>query len=202
MLFKGLAFGMLLQLAIGPICIFVLNTAVHNGFFPAEMAVLGTVFTDGLEIILAIIGVGLILDKSRIAKRILQIFGTSILLIYGISAILSPFNVSILPEFTIPFVSNNPFLQAVLLALSNPLTVVFWAGIFSAKIIEEKMQGSDLHFFATGCILATFLFLSSVAFIGTHIQDMFSNKIIQYTNVVVGIAMLYFAYKNMRMRLE
>ncbi len=84
MLVKGFKFGMILQLAIGPISLFVIRTALSEGFWPAQMAALGTVVTDGAEIILAIIGVGLILEKNRFAKTALKYFGIAVLLIYGI----------------------------------------------------------------------------------------------------------------------
>lgn len=54
MLFRGLCFGMLLQLAIGPVCLFVFGTAVDQGFTAAFAAVLGTALTDGSEIAEAI----------------------------------------------------------------------------------------------------------------------------------------------------
>lgn len=63
MLFRGFCFGMLLQLAIGPVCLFVFGTAVEEGFAPAVAAVLGTALTDGGEIVLAILGVRTVLEK-------------------------------------------------------------------------------------------------------------------------------------------
>ncbi len=201
MIFKGFKFGMILQLAIGPICIFVLNTALTQGIIPAEMAVLGTVVTDGTEILLAILGVGFIIDKSLMAKKIMKIFGVFVLAIYGISSIVSVFNFSLLPSISIPFVSSNPFMQAILLALSNPLTVVFWASIFSTKIIEENMIKLDLNFFALGCLLSTFIFLTFISIIGSLFGTTISPIFIKITNAVVGVFMLFFAYKNSKIKL-
>lgn len=200
MLIKGFKFGMILQLAIGPICIYVLNLAVSLGFIWAELAVLGTAFTDGIEIILAIIGVGLILEKSSTAKKILKVFGICILVIYGMSMVLSAVNISIIPSFDIPFVSGNTFITAILLALSNPLTIVFWAGVFSAKIIEENMKGSDLYYFALGCVLATLFFLSLIALVGSMFSAIIPSNVIKITNVIVGVFMLFFAYKNTKIK--
>ena len=53
MILKGLRFGMILQLAIGPMCIFIFQTSIAHGFFAGEMGVLGTAIVDSLEIILA-----------------------------------------------------------------------------------------------------------------------------------------------------
>lgn len=43
MLIKGFKFGMLLQLAVGPICLFIFQLASVNGFLIAERGVLVTV---------------------------------------------------------------------------------------------------------------------------------------------------------------
>ncbi len=202
MLYKGFTFGMILQLAIGPICMFVLNTALQQGFFAAELAVLGTVVTDGTEILLAILGVGLVLEKSIKAKKIMKLFGVCVLVVYGISSILSVVDFSILPTISIPFVSENPFIQAILLALSNPLTIVFWASIFSTKIIEENMQKNDLHFFAFGCLMSTLFFLSVVAFVGSFFATTIPPMCIKLANGFVGVFMLVFAYKNAKIDVE
>ncbi|WP_321063601.1 hypothetical protein [Terrisporobacter sp.] len=36
-IFRGFKFGMILQIAIGPICIFIFQTACKYGFFMGEM---------------------------------------------------------------------------------------------------------------------------------------------------------------------
>ena len=134
MIWKGFRFGMILQLAIGPMFLFVFQTSIAHGFWAGEMGVLGTAMVDSLEIILAIIGVGVILERSKRAERFLKIFGVAILLLYGIVSLLSAFQISILPSLNLQSLdrSGNILVQAVLLALSDPLTIVFWAGIFSA----------------------------------------------------------------------
>ena len=45
-IFRGFKFGMILQIAIGPICIFIFQTACKYGFFMGEMGVLAAVLVD------------------------------------------------------------------------------------------------------------------------------------------------------------
>lgn len=94
---------------------------------------------DGTEIILAIVGIGALLQKNKKAQTLLKYGGAAILIIFGMSNILGAFSVDILPGLAVGK-STNVFMQSVLLALSNPLTIVFGAGIFAAKIIEEKSE--------------------------------------------------------------
>ena len=169
-------------------------------FFAGEMGVLGTAIVDSLEIILAIIGVGVILKKSKRAEMFLKAFGVFILLLYGCVSILSAFDVSMLPKLQIHSLnsSNNTLIQAIILALSDPLTIVFWAGIFSAKIVEEHLRKIDLRLFACGCVLATLFFLTLVSFIGSITKQIIPSIFICGLNFLVGVLMFYFAYRNIK----
>ena len=64
--FKGLTTGLILQLAIGPIFIFIANISFQKGIMNALSAVIAVTIVDYIYIVLAIIGVGKILDEERI----------------------------------------------------------------------------------------------------------------------------------------
>jgi len=200
MIRKGFRFGMILQLAIGPMCIFIFQTSIAHGFWAGEMGVLGTAIIDSLEIVLAIVGIGAVLDKSRRAEQILKIFGVTILLLYGVVSILSAFHLDLLPDTRISTHDGpgNTLIQAIVLALSDPLTIIFWAGIFSAKVAEEKMRKRDLRLFASGCVLATLFFLSLISFIGSVTKQVIPEPIVRILNFTVGLLMFYFAYRNLQ----
>ena len=78
----GLKFGMLLQLAVGPMCLMVFNTAKNVGFLVAITLVLAIALVDAFYIILASLGVSKILDKPKI-KKAFKIIGSLVLIIFG-----------------------------------------------------------------------------------------------------------------------
>lgn len=137
MIIKGSKFGMLLQIAIGPICLFVFQTAVTHGFSAAMSSVVGVALIDTLFILVAMWGLGTLLERNKNYKKAIQTFGAMVLIGFGISTILGAFGVPIVPS--IDFLSkqnlDSIFFKALLLTLSNPLTILFWAGVFSTKII-------------------------------------------------------------------
>ena len=197
MIGKGFRFGMILQLAIGPVCLFIFQTAVSAGFWAGFSGVLGTVLVDGSEILLAILGVGAILQRSKNARVILKYGGAAVLILFGIANILGVFGVDILPGLTAG-TSDNVFWQTALLALSNPLTILFWAGVFAAKIVEEDMEKEDLPPFGLGCALSTLFFLSLVSAVGAMSRIVLPEAVIAVLNVIVGCVMILFAIKNLR----
>lgn len=196
MFLKGFKFGMLLQLAIGPICLFIFQTSITKGFFIAEIGVLGVASSDSIQMILAILGIEKFLQKNKSAFKI---FSTIILFIFGINSILATLDIDILPtlNFLNPNSNQNIFIQSLFLTLSNPLTIVFWAGVFSSKIAQEEISKNSLKFFTLGCIFSTLFFLTLISILGNFTQTLFSNTIISILNISVGIFLILFVFKNL-----
>ena len=66
----GLKFGMILQLAVGPMCLMVFNTAKNVGFLVSLTLVLAIALVDAFYIVLASLGISKILDKPKVKKSI------------------------------------------------------------------------------------------------------------------------------------
>ena len=192
MLYKGFSFGMLLQIAIGPVCIFIFQSAVAMGFVPAFKGVLGVAVTDGSEIILAILGTAAILDRNPKLKKFFSIFSGFIVLFFGCNTIVSAFSSTL---FT-AVLSENMFVAAIALAASNPLTILFWAGVFSARISSGDMTNQDMWVFGAGCVLSTIILLTGVAFAGNLTAISIPDSFINVLNIISGAAISAFAVKN------
>lgn len=194
---QGFKFGMLLQFAVGPICFFIFQIASSRGFYAAETGVLGVVIIDGLYILAAILGIGAIIDKKEIRYG-LKIFGSIILFIFGLSMVLSQFSIEFLPSFSMQndMSANSVFLQSIILTASSPLTILFWAGVFSTKIAEEGIKRKEIYGFGFGALLSTMFFLTLIAFLGSLIKDFFpSVVVIQGLNLSVGFLLLCFGVR-------
>ena len=57
--FKGLRFGLLLQLAVGPVCLFIFSSATRYGTLAALAAVLGGALVDAAEMALLAVSASL-----------------------------------------------------------------------------------------------------------------------------------------------
>lgn len=196
MVLKGFKFGMLLQFAIGPVCSFIFQMASLRGLHAAATGVLGVTIIDGLYIFAAIVGLASIIKRKN-TKILLKIFGAAILSIFGASTVLSVFNIGFLPSLSLQNISNSSsvFLRAIILTVSNPLTIIFWAGVFSTKVAEENMKRSDIYAFGFGALLSTVLFLTLIALIGSFTKAFFPPYIIQTLNLTVGFLLLYFSIR-------
>ncbi len=199
MVAKGFRFGMLLQIAVGPVCLLILQTAIADGFGTAERGVLAVVLVDAIFIFAAIWGIGALFNRFPQAKVILKIFGGLVLILFGLSSILGIFGLSLLPGLNLTAHSDNQnfFFTMLLLTLSNPLTILFWAGVFSTKLAEENFQRGQVYAFGGGAVLSTAFFLSLVSFLGSLINAHVPAVFIQILNFIVGLVLISFGLRTM-----
>lgn len=196
MLIKGFRFGMLLQFAVGPVALFIFQTALLSGFATATTGVIGAALVDAVFIVAAVIGIGAIIQKEK-AALVMKIFGAMILTAFGISTVLGVFGLSFIPGLNLAqgVEAGSVFQRAVLITASNPLTIIFWAGVFSARLAEGDISGSETYTFGFGAVLATLFFLILIAIIGTTSGRFLSAAVIQVMNVAVGLLLIYFGVR-------
>lgn len=199
MIIKGFRFGMLLQLAVGPVCMYLFQTAVNNGLPDALVGVAAVVLVDALYIIAAIAGIGVLLGRSQRVKQIFKLVGGIIIIVFGLNNIFSEFGLSFLSVFKIgiPSYATNTFLYVLLLTLSNPLTILFWAGVFSAKLAEDTMQQRNIYWFGLGAVCSTAVFLTMVSLLGSVVSLFINDLLLTLLNVGVGLVLVVFGIRTM-----
>ncbi|WP_422486597.1 LysE family transporter [Gudongella sp. DL1XJH-153] len=197
MIGSGFRFGMILQLAIGPIFLLILQTSITQGFSYAMLGVLGVTLVDAVFVLAAILGLGAIINRSASAKRLLGYLGPLVLIIFGLSTLMGSFGISFMPSFSLSAEgTSNIFMKTVILTVSSPLTIVFWAGVFSAKISEDKLSKRSLYLFGLGAVLSTLIFTTLVALVGDAVSAVVSINLQRILNAIVGIFLIGFALKT------
>jgi len=83
MIYRGFKFGMLLQLAVGPMCLMVFSTSSTYGFLMGLSLVLAIALIDGLYITLSGLGVAVIINKEKI-KSVIKKLGCIVLVLFGV----------------------------------------------------------------------------------------------------------------------
>ncbi|MDK2980397.1 MAG: hypothetical protein PWQ55_744 [Chloroflexota bacterium] len=200
MLVKGFRFGMLLQIAIGPVCLLILQTAIASGFAIAESGVLAVVLVDTLFIFAAIWGIGALFTRFPRARILLKVFGGLVLILFGLSSIAGLFGLTLIPGLDLSAQSaggGSFFTTMLLLTLSNPLTILFWAGVFSTKLAEEDFQRNQVYAFGGGAVLSTAVFLSLVSLLGSWMNAYVPPTFISILNGLVGLVLIAFGLRTM-----
>jgi threonine/homoserine/homoserine lactone efflux protein len=191
---------MLLQIAVGPVCAFIFNIATSSGFFNGETGVLAVVLIDALYILLALFGIASFLEKERV-RKVLKYFGSLILFLFGLNIGIAALSLKFLPSiklFSNPSDPSRAFISGIVLTASNPLTIVFWSGVFSAKVASENMNPRDLYLFGLGAVLSTLIFLSLISFLGSITNKFLPAIVIDILNGIVGAVLIFFAIEMFR----
>lgn len=197
---KGFRFGMLLQIAVGPICVFIFNEAVEKGMRNALVGVLAVVIIDALYIMLSIWGISALVEKN---KKLLKYFGAVILIFFGCKTIIDSFDTGVIPIVNSDDISYlKIFITATTLTASNPLTIIFWSGVFSSKVIEEGFSRKDELKFGCGAILATLVFLTFITIFGQFTQSFLAVQYIAILNRIVGILLIYFGVRLFKTKVD
>jgi len=186
---SGLATGLILQIAIGPVFFFIINLTIQRSFLDGMIAVLAVTIVDYLYISLAILGVGKLLERKKIKKSsvsLVQWFYYLRLIIIkdvvysNISTKVNSSSSNLLTSFTSVF----------FLTLSSPMTIVFFTSLFATKVVELNYTKHELLSFGLATGSATFIFLGTSVILFSLIGGVIPISLIRLFNVLVGILLI------------
>lgn len=196
-LWAGFRCGLILQMSVGPVCLLVVRSAITYGFWPASAVALAITIVDGLYIVLSCLGLAALMKKEKVQK-VVRLVGCIVLVIFGLNMIASGFGHSLMPRLNLSVGSSSLFVQGLILTLSSPLGIIFWAGIFSTQVAENNFNRTEMTAFGVGCVLATFVCMNAVAFVCSLVGGFLADWIISALNVLVGCGLIFFGIKRLR----
>ncbi len=190
---NGFLTGLLLQAAVGPVFFYVVNRVLQKTFLDGIVSAFAVTLADYLYIILAIAGIGKLLEKQRI-KKILKIAGSIVLIVFGVLIVVHAMKMPNSGAIAVEKSSNiiSSFTAAFILTISNPLTILFWTGLFAAKSIEYGYSRKELIIFGLSAGASTFLFLVSAAGLLTLIKSSVPEIVVIILNLSVGAVLLLY----------
>jgi threonine/homoserine/homoserine lactone efflux protein len=197
-LISGLSTGLILQLAIGPVFIFIANIVIQGSLINGLSAAIAVAIVDYLYIVLSIIGTGKILEKQKF-KKLSGFLSSSVLLLFGVIMVFPILicNTAETIEFKYPSTFIPSFISAFLLTLSNPLTIFFWTGLFTTKSIAYKYNKRELMLFGLSAGFATIVFLGTSAILISLIKPNIPLAILKYLNILVGIILILYGIRGL-----
>ena len=178
---EGLGFGLILQVSVGPVCIAVLHKGLTQDFRHALSMVGGVALADALYIVLSVIGVSALLQIGP-ARSAVGLAGALLLAYFGLRYLRAPATTTHIQH------SGDSLLRSFIfgagLTLTNPLTILFWAGVLGAMMSAHTFgHAGGVVYFSAGCVMASLFFLTAVA------------RLMLWLNRAVGLFLIGFAVK-------
>ena len=198
---QGLAFGLALQVAVGPVCLAVLGEALTWGLRRALAMVLGVALVDGAYMAVGATGSAALLRLGA-ARHAFGLFGALILAAFGLRALLAQSRRGVAPS---PAARSGigSFALGIGLTAGNPLTVLFWTGAFASFIAADRLHGkADIVAFSLGCLSATLLFLAAVAWTARRLAPHIGDRATRWLGRAIGVLLIAFAFRLALMQLR
>ncbi|TXC86046.1 amino acid transporter [Metabacillus litoralis] len=191
-LFSYVLLGLSLAAPIGPINAAQIDRGFRFGFYHSWVIGLGSVTADIIYMIMVYMGVVNFLD-SPFMQTFLWLFGFFVLIYTGIETIFSARkeiqqNRS---EYESYF---KTFMTGFFMALSNPLTILFWLGIYGSILAKTAATYENLQLFIySGAILIGLLLWDFImAIISSTFRKILTPGLITFISVISGLTLMGF----------
>lgn len=153
-LLKGALLGFSIAAPVGPISILCIKNTLRFGFKTGVFSGLGAATADAAYGIIAGCGLTAIMVALTDYTLILQASGGLFICLIGIKTLLKPAE-----EMTAdsPGIKNaiRSFMVTLLLTLSNPMTIVFFIGVFTASGVAGSQSGLDIPLMVGGVFIGS-----------------------------------------------
>lgn len=185
--------GVSLAAPIGPVNAAMLNTGIKNGFFHAWILGIGALTADVLYMIMVYFGIGQIIEFPLV-KIILWSFGCFVLTYTGVESLLSLHKIKLLLKFGKKVRLRRSLLSGFLIALLNPLSILFWLGIYGSILAENagNFTGYQLIINSVAIIAGALLWDTIIAMISSGARKLLSIRLLKVISIISSLFMIGF----------
>lgn len=185
--------GVSLAAPIGPVNAAQLDTGIKNGFFHAWIFGIGALIADVLYMSMVYVGIGQIID-SPLVKTILWSFGCFVLTYTGVESLLSLHKIELVMKSGKKDRLRRSLLTGFFMSLLNPLTILFWLGIYGSVLAEtaETFAENQLIIFSLAIIAGIILWDTIMATISSGARRLLSIGLLKIISIISSLSMIGF----------
>jgi threonine/homoserine/homoserine lactone efflux protein len=204
-IFSYIFLGLSLAAPIGPINAAQLDRGIKGGFFNAWLVGLGATFADLFYMLLVYLGLVNFLEIPFI-KSFLWIFGFFVLVYTGIESLLGAGKITIQNQRAKVTYSRS-FMSGFLMSLANPLTIMFWLGIYGSVLANAVASYStnQLILYSFAIIIGLLIWDFTMACVASTFRRFLTNQLLITISVISGLSLigfgLYFGYQAYKLLL-
>lgn len=194
-MFLGYVFlGLSLAAPIGPVNAAQLDKGIKNGFFHSWLVGLGAMTADAIYMIAVYLGVVHFLEIP-IIKAFLWFFGFFVLIYTGIESLLGAGKIvsSRRNGDESPFKS---FFSGFLMSISNPLTILFWLGIYGSVLAETATKYDRAHviIYSFAIFVGLFVWDITLAAAASTFKRILTGRLLTFISILSGVSLIGFGF--------
>ncbi|MEI5906941.1 LysE family transporter [Bacillus spongiae] len=185
--------GLSLSAPMGPINAAQLDKGIRFGFFHAWLVGVGGMVADAIFMLLIYFGIAQFVDTPAI-KLFLWLFGFFVLTYTGIESILKSGTHTSFSRQTQDETKRKAFRTGFFMAISNPLSILFWLGIYGSILAQtsSSYENKYLFLYSMGIFLGITLWDLSMAGVATGVRKFLSPLALRLISIISGIILIGF----------
>ncbi|MDF2961724.1 MAG: amino acid transporter [Paenibacillus sp.] len=198
--------GLSLSAPIGPINAAQLDKGLRNGFWHSWVVGIGAMLADVMYMILVYFGVVHFINTPFV-KSFLWLFGCFVLVYTGVESLLGARQVEIANRKVEESLYKS-FLSGFIMSLSNPLTILFWLGIYGSVLAETAASyGKQQLLLCSGAIITGILLWDlSMAAAASSFRAFLTSRMLVVISVLSGMSLIgfgcYFGFEAYKLLLS
>jgi L-lysine exporter family protein LysE/ArgO len=184
--------GLSLAAPIGPINAAQLDRGIKSGFFHAWLIGLGSVVADIFYMCTVYFGMVHFIEIPFV-KAFLWLFGFFVLVYTGIESIVSATQLGTDSRESQDSYTKT-FMTGFFMALSNPLTILFWLGIYGSILAKtaSSFNTDQLILYSCAIIIGLLLWDVTMAAVASGFRKVLTTGVLKIISVISGLSLLGF----------
>jgi L-lysine exporter family protein LysE/ArgO len=185
--------GISLAAPIGPVNAAQLDTGIKHGFFSAWVFGLGALLADVIYMLLVYLGVIKFIDME-FTKTFLWFFGCFVLTYTGIESLIKKEEFNLKSEQRGRQVLSKSFFSGFLISISNPLTILFWLGIYGSVLAQtaSKFTHDQLLLYSCAMISGILSWDFTMASLASLAKNIFHKGFLKLISAASSLSMIGF----------
>ena len=195
--------GLSLAAPIGPINAAQLDKGIKNGFLHSWVVGLGAMIADILYMVAVYMGVVQFLEIP-IVQTFLWLFGFFVLVYTGIECLIGAGKIVANSRNKKEDSIMKSFLSGFFMSLSNPLTILFWLGIYGSVLAKtvHTYDTTQLILYSSAIFIGITLWDITMALLASTFRKYLTTNILTWISISSGLSLigfgLYFGYEAVK----
>ncbi len=185
---KGLIIGFAMAVPVGPTGIMCIRKTLAEGHTHGLIIGLGAATADALYGSIGAFGLTFVSDAIASQHFWLRLVGGGILLFLGIKTFHATFK-----DPTLPANSNSllgSYISALLLALTNPVTIFAFVAVFAAFGMGYKLTVASACILVLGVLLGSCLWFLTLGYIAVYFKKKLKSGGLKWVNTISGVLLV------------
>lgn len=185
--------GISLSAPIGPINAAQLDYGLRKGFLHAWIVGLGAICADIIYMILVYFGMIHLLNAPFV-KAFLWLFGFFVLVYTGVESIKNAGAIASSEMRGNEYSLSKSFVSGLLMALFNPLSILFWLGIYGSILAKAAIEYpiQQLLVYSGAIVLGILLWDIFMATASSIFRKLLNARVLKAISILSGLSLIGF----------